>query len=99
MLKSLERWMNSVVNDKHNKVHYNGLINFLFAWDTYYKDFNLWKTKDSEKLANNLIAHYMELEKLWNTVKDQANAETEWRMNIVHQQEEIRRKIRDLGGD
>ncbi|CAJ0765450.1 17586_t:CDS:2 [Entrophospora sp. SA101] len=99
MVNSLEKWLNSFSNDKHNKIHYNGLLNFLSAWDTYYKDFNLWKSKDSEKLANNLIAHYMELEKLWNTVKNQANAETEWKNNIIYQQEEIRRKIKNLGGD
>src|ERR1043166_7177409 len=99
MLRELEKWFNEISNDEPNKIHVNHLLSFLSAWDTYYNDFNTWKSKDSEKLASNLIAHYMELEKLWNTVKTQADAETEWRMNIVHQQEEIRRKIRNLGGD
>ncbi|CAG8657283.1 16399_t:CDS:2 [Cetraspora pellucida] len=99
MLKELEQWFTEIDNDNSNRISYNNLLSFLSAWDTYYKDFNTWKSKDSEKLANNLITHYMELEKLWNTVKNQANAETEWRMNIVEQQEEIRRKIRNLGGD
>ncbi|RIA81122.1 hypothetical protein C1645_661111, partial [Glomus cerebriforme] len=98
MLRELEQWFNEI-NDEPNKIHVNHLLSFLSAWDTYYNDFNTWKSKDSEKLASNLIAHYVELEKLWNTVKTQANAETEWRMNIVQQQEEIRRKIRNLGGD
>ncbi|CAG8457132.1 13622_t:CDS:2 [Cetraspora pellucida] len=99
MLKELEQWFSEIDNDNSNRISYNNILSFLSAWDTYYKDFNTWKSKDSEKLANNLITHYMELEKLWNTVKNQANAETEWRMNIVEQQEEIRRKIRNLGGD
>jgi hypothetical protein len=99
MLRELEQWFNEVSNDETNKIHINHLLSFLSAWDTYYNDFNTWKSKDSEKLASNLIAHYIELEKLWNTVKTQADAETEWRMNIVHQQEEVRRKLRNLGGD
>src|SRR6266498_390261 len=99
MLRELEHWFNEISNDEPNKIHVNHLLSFLSAWDTYYNDFDNWKSKDSEKLASNLVAHYMELEKLWNTVKTQANAETEWKMNIMHQQEEIRRKIRDLGGD
>lgn len=99
MLQELEQWFSEIDYVNSNKIFYNNLLNFLSAWDTYYKNFNTWKSKDSEKLASNLITHYMELEKLWNTVKNQANAETEWRMNIVEQQEEIRRKIRNLGGD
>jgi len=99
MLKELEQWFNEISNDGPYKIHFNHLSGFLSAWDSYYNNFNTWKLKDSQKLANNLIAHYMELEKLWNTVKTQANAETEWKMNIVHQQEEIRHKIRNLGGD
>ncbi|CAG8608740.1 27989_t:CDS:2 [Dentiscutata erythropus] len=99
MLKELEQWFSEIDNANFNKISYNNLLSFLSSWDAYYKDFNTWKSKDSEKLASNLITHYVELEKLWNTVKNQANAETEWRMNIVEQQEEIRRKIRNLGGD
>ncbi|GET00023.1 T-complex protein 11-domain-containing protein [Rhizophagus clarus] len=99
MLRELEHWLNEFSNDEPNKIHVNHLLSFLSAWDTYYNDFDNWKSKDSEKLASNLIAHYVELEKLWNTVKTQANAETEWRMNIVQQQEEIKSKIRNLGGD
>ncbi|CAB5382069.1 unnamed protein product [Rhizophagus irregularis] len=99
MLRELEQWFNEFSNDEPNKIHINHLLSFLSAWDTYYKDFDNWKSKDSEELASNLIAHYAELEKLWNTVKTQANAETEWRMNIVQQQEVIRSKIRNLGGD
>jgi hypothetical protein len=99
MLRELEQWFNEISNDEPNKIHVSHLLNFLSAWDTYYNDFNTWKSKDSEFLASNLIAHYVELEKLWNTVKTQANAETEWRMNIAQQQEEIKCKIRNLGGD
>src|SRR5688500_9737148 len=99
MLRELEQWFNEISNYGPNKIHFNHLRSFLSAWDVYYNDFNTWKSKDSEKLASNLIAHYVELEKLWNTVKTQANAETEWRMNIEQQQEEIRSKIRNLGGD
>ncbi|CAG8567505.1 12242_t:CDS:2, partial [Funneliformis mosseae] len=99
MLREIEQWFYEISNDGPNKIYYSHLLSFLSAWDTYYNNFNTWKSKDSQKLASNLIAHYMELEKLWNTVKTQANAETEWRMNIVYQQEEIRHKVRNLGGD
>nr|CAG8439011.1 15887_t:CDS:2 [Entrophospora candida] len=90
MLNSLETWFDSINNDKYNKIRCYGLINnFLSAWHTYYRDFNIWKPKDSKKLANSLIAHYTELEKSRNTGK----------VNISHQQKEIRRNIRDLGDD
>src|SRR5947208_2980068 len=99
MLANFERWIDEVSVTTPGRIHYSSLVKFLYDWDAYYNAFNTWKTKDSEKLASNLTAHYLDYEKLWNTVKNQANAETEWRPNIVFQQEEIRRKVRNLGGD
>ncbi|CAG8605865.1 7974_t:CDS:2 [Paraglomus brasilianum] len=99
MLANFERWIDEVSVTTPGRIHYSSLVKFLYDWDAYYNAFNTWKTKDSEKLTSNLIAHYLDYEKLWNTVKNQANAETEWRPNIVFQQEEIRRKVRNLGGD
>jgi hypothetical protein len=99
MLTNFEHWMDEFSAATPGRIHYSLLVKFLYDWDAYYNAFNTWKTKDSEKLTSNLIAHYMDYERLWNTVKNQANAETEWRPNIVFQQEEIRRKVRNLGSD
>ncbi|CAG8454148.1 14635_t:CDS:2 [Ambispora leptoticha] len=99
MLDEFEHWIDEIVYGPPNKIHYNILCKFLSLWTVYYNDFNSWKSKDSEELANNLIAHYVDMEKLWNSVKGQANAETEWRPSLKQQQEKIRQKIRHLSGE
>ncbi|CAG8442629.1 6767_t:CDS:2 [Ambispora gerdemannii] len=99
MLDEFEHWIDEIVYGPPNKIHHSILCKFLSSWATYYNDFNTWKSKDSEELTNNLISHYVEMEKLWNSVKGQANAETEWRPSLKQQQEKIRQKIRHLSGE
>ncbi|KAG9305080.1 hypothetical protein G9A89_007720 [Geosiphon pyriformis] len=99
MLVEFEQFIGDLMYSVPNKVRYGPLIRFLDCWDVYYKDFHVWKSKDSEELVNNLISHYVGMEKLWITVKVQPDAEIEWRPSLAKQQEEIRRKVRHLRGD
>ncbi|KAJ1977361.1 hypothetical protein H4R34_003608 [Dimargaris verticillata] len=72
---------------------------FARRWDTYYHGFVAWKKKDSAQILETLIAHYLELDRLWHTVKPHAEANESWRAPIAEQRETIKEQIIKFGGD
>ncbi|KAL1914530.1 uncharacterized protein VTP21DRAFT_8244 [Calcarisporiella thermophila] len=74
------------------------LRSFNEAWHTYYRSFEAWKAKDAERLIRGLMAHHVELDRLWNTVANSPDFVTEWKPKIEEQQRDIRRHLAGLGG-
>ncbi|KAJ1971779.1 hypothetical protein H4R35_005060 [Dimargaris xerosporica] len=72
---------------------------FARRWDTYYHGFVAWKKKDSAQILETLVAHYLELDRLWHTVKPHAEAHESWRAPIAEQRETIKEQIAKFGGD
>ncbi|RKO91646.1 hypothetical protein BDK51DRAFT_13089, partial [Blyttiomyces helicus] len=93
MLHDFEAWVNGFATERGFQL----AADLVKSWTTYYDAFEDWKAKDSKTLVDGMIAHFMELERLWLSVKDQVDAETEWRPRIHEQQEQLYAKINKLG--
>ncbi|KAJ3085810.1 hypothetical protein HK102_013808 [Quaeritorhiza haematococci] len=93
MLEKFETWVDSYAGDKALQLG----TDFLNAWCGFYQNFEEWKSKDTEKLVTGMIGHWMELERLWLSVRDQPNADTEWRPKIEEQQRRIQQKLSKFG--
>ncbi|KAG4088630.1 hypothetical protein H8356DRAFT_1723809 [Neocallimastix lanati (nom. inval.)] len=76
---------------------YKALQEFNEIWKDFSNKFKIWKKKDSEALLEILIQHWIEMEKLWFSVKDYEAANT-WQSKIVVQQRNIKKKIETLTG-
>jgi hypothetical protein len=73
-------------------------IKFGQSLASYYVAFEEWKAADTKKLVDSLIAHWLELEKLWLSVRhSQTDAHTEWHPKISKQQKSIMQKIAKFG--
>lgn len=70
---------------------------FWNAWTEYYNAFQSWKDQDSRKIVDGMIAHFMELERLWLSVKDQVHADIEWAPRITEHQQQLHRKLAKFG--
>lgn len=68
------------------------------SWTDFRKGFNAWKAKDNKAMIDGLIEHFMQLEQLWSSVKENIDAESQWRPKIEKQQRLIRSKIQRIGG-
>jgi len=90
MLKQLEKWYSHVGLR---------LPSFLASWHEFQTAFEAWKQSDTQKLLQGLFDHFLQLERLWDSVKDQIDAETEWKPRIAAQQKQIRLKIKRVGGE
>ena len=73
-------------------------IDFVEHWHKYHIAFESWKKRDTEKLLDEMHKHFLELDRLWETVKDQVDAETVWRPKLRKQQSQIRQKALKIGG-
>ena len=93
MLVNFEAWMNG---SQSADVLALGR-KFLASWVLFYNTFTHWKTLDTPKLTADLINHFMDLEKLWNSVKDQEDAENEWKPQMKAQQKQILSKLTRMG--
>ena len=70
---------------------------FLKVWKQYRLDFDDWKQIDQSRLVDGLVAHYMELEALKETVSGNPETEAHWFPNIESQQDIIYKKLVTLG--
>jgi hypothetical protein len=78
---------------------YSKLQHFLEVWRTYYSLFQAWKSKDTGHLMNDLMSHYLDLERLWNSVQNSPGADVEWKPYVTEYQAQVRTKIHNIGGN
>ncbi|KXS12057.1 Tcp11-domain-containing protein [Gonapodya prolifera JEL478] len=74
------------------------LFEFLAAYDAFYSKFDAWKRRDTDRVIDHLVAHWIDLERLWLSVKDQPHADDMWSEKIDRQQRDIQEKLRKLAG-
>jgi len=73
-------------------------IKFLESLGSYYTNFEAWKAADTKKIVDGMISHWLELEKLWLSVRhSQVDAESNWHPKIASQQKSILQKIAAFG--
>ena len=76
----------------------SSMTSFITKLTNYYKLFETWKEEDMLKISDGMIAHWLELERLWLSVRyTQADAETEWFPKIEQQQQAILKRLTNLG--
>lgn len=69
------------------------------AWHKYHMAFEQWKLEDTEKILNYMFDHFMQLEKLRESIQtSEPGAKAEWNPQIEKQQEMIKSKVLKLGG-
>jgi len=73
------------------------LSNLLETWETFYAEFVRWRHRDQEKMIQSMVAHWMELERLWFQVREQADGDANWKPNIESQQRLIQQKLSKMG--
>ncbi|KAI8824960.1 uncharacterized protein EV422DRAFT_487939, partial [Fimicolochytrium jonesii] len=93
MLRDFESWMSAF------SVEGNPTQAFWETYVDYYAAFQTWKRADTERIVESMIAHFMELEKLWLSVKDRPLADVEWAPRIAEQQQQIHAKLAKFGDD
>lgn len=70
---------------------------FVDAWTQFYTVFEEWKSADMNAMIDMLVAHWMELEQMWLSVKEQPGAEVEFQPKIERQQKQIYDRLVRLG--
>ncbi|KAI8915884.1 T-complex protein 11-domain-containing protein [Gorgonomyces haynaldii] len=89
MLTLFDVWLQTSA-PKHGRM-------FLEHYSQFYEAFEAWKNKDSIKIIEDLVRHFMELEGLWLTVMHQEDADHEWGPNIEEQQKGILLRLKKFG--
>ena len=74
------------------------LTAFAGDWLHFHTCFEEWKARDTQKLLDAMFEHFMQLERLWDSVRGQVNAEIEWKPRIEAQQKSIKAKVLRIGG-
>lgn len=95
MLHAFERWLNDKTTDMPPQI----LLEFDSCWNSYYSLFEAWKAKDTEQLVTNLIAHYIEVGQLWESLRDRVEVTPEWQQQLDEQRAQLRDKLAKVGGD
>ncbi|KAJ2329159.1 hypothetical protein IWW51_000768 [Coemansia sp. RSA 2702] len=75
---------------------------FVVSFMAFNAAFDSWKRSDSQQLLATMERHYLELDRLWQTVQRRVSGDGEeesWRLGIQDQREDLLKKIRMLGGD
>ncbi len=85
-------------NILHFEFSLDQVAKFGELWYDYHCKFEEWKAHDTEKLLQGMFEHFMELERLWESVKGQPAAEEEWKPKITTQQKNIKAKVLRVGG-
>ncbi|KAJ1660727.1 hypothetical protein IWQ61_000388 [Dispira simplex] len=98
MTQSLEALGQRLHNPGGSQDWYPVVATFIHRWDTFYRNFLVWKRRDTRNMLGTLIAHYIELDRLWHSVSVDANARSTWKPPILEQREAIRVEIRRFGG-
>jgi hypothetical protein len=71
---------------------------FLEVWNDYHVAFEEWKAADTERILNYMYDHFMQLEKLRESVQSEPGANAEWNPQIEMQQKVIKDKVIRIGG-
>ncbi|KAJ1738139.1 hypothetical protein LPJ68_005797 [Coemansia sp. RSA 1086] len=73
---------------------------FTASFMAFNEAFESWKQSDSRLLLTALERHYLELDRLWQTVqrKTGGKGDEDWRIGIKNQRQDLLDKIRALGG-
>lgn len=93
LLTTFELWLDQYATEDG----YSLLQRVLTNWTSFYAAFEMWKTQDSRKLVEGMVAHWLELERLWLSVKDQVDADVQWRPRVEEQQKQILDKLTKFG--
>ncbi|KAJ3179608.1 hypothetical protein HDU87_002814 [Geranomyces variabilis] len=93
MLREFEMWIAGFTAGEM----YRPTQIFWQVFTGYYESFESWKDSDSRKLVQGMIGHFMELEKLWLSVKDQPLADVEWAPRVTEHQAQIYSKLTKFG--
>ncbi|KAJ2480329.1 hypothetical protein IWW56_002521 [Coemansia sp. RSA 2131] len=74
---------------------------FVVSFKAFNMALDVWKKADSQQLVSSMERHYLELDRLWQTVQRQTNGDgdEEWRVGIQNQRRDLLKKIRVLGSN
>ncbi|KAI8855011.1 T-complex protein 11-domain-containing protein [Chytridium lagenaria] len=75
LLAKFQEWLDRVETISDQEL-LEATVALLKIWVTYYESFNTWKERDTKKIVDDLVSHWMNLEKLWLSVKEQVDADT-----------------------
>jgi len=94
MLTDMHAWLSSY---KSTIVH--GLLNnFISSWLTFHRLFTLWKDRDTNTIIDAIIVHWIELERIWLSTRDNVDAPTEWMPNLRKQQKLLKTQVVKVAG-
>ena len=71
---------------------------FVQAWLEYHFLFEDWKVKDTEKILDFMFDHFVQLEKLRESVQGEPDVNAQWNPQIDAQQKLITEKVTRIGG-
>lgn len=94
LLHSFQQWLEAAHTDKFDPKW----TAFEDCWNSYYALFEAWKRNDVEKIVDNLITHYIEMERLWDTLGKHDDNANEIRSQLDIQQLQISQKLQKIGG-
>ncbi|KAJ1719901.1 hypothetical protein LPJ53_005404 [Coemansia erecta] len=86
---------------KHEVSWFQRQQTFVAGFKAFYSALDSWKRSDTKKLLSTMERHYLELDRLWQSVQRRTLGEGDenWRVGIQLQREQLIEKIRTLGGD
>ncbi|KAJ2389912.1 hypothetical protein GGI05_003363, partial [Coemansia sp. RSA 2603] len=86
---------------KHEVSWFQRQQTFVAGFKAFYSALDSWKRSDTKKLLSTMERHYLELDRLWQSVQRRTLGEGDenWRVGIQLQREQLLDKIRTLGGD
>ncbi|KAJ1958487.1 hypothetical protein EC988_000273 [Linderina pennispora] len=73
---------------------------FMASFRAFHSAFESWKRSDTQELLVTMEQHYLELDRLWQSVQRRTNGagDEDWRQGIKEQRDNLVDKIRMLGG-
>ncbi|KAJ2843778.1 hypothetical protein IWW36_005430, partial [Coemansia brasiliensis] len=91
----------SKIFNARNPSWYEQQQTFTASFMAFNTAFESWKQSDSRLLLTALERHYLELDRLWQTVqrKTGGKGDEDWRIGIKNQRQDLIEKIRTLGGN
>ncbi|KAI8618491.1 T-complex protein 11-domain-containing protein [Chytriomyces sp. MP71] len=96
LVTKFEAWI-AAHTAPHKTFSVQSTTDLLMTWISYYNQFEAWKERDTMKLVDGLIGHYLELENLWLSVKDQIDADLQWKPRVEEQQKQIFGRLSKFG--
>ncbi|KAJ3271389.1 hypothetical protein HDV01_006676 [Terramyces sp. JEL0728] len=93
LLSDMEHWLAAA---NSNVIGALGSI-FLESFIAFYEAFEAWKSRDTMKIVDDIIRHFMELDRLWVSVHHQVDALNEWAPAIKEQQQTHLNRIKKFG--